>query len=380
MPATADITFIGGGPTGLFGLFYAGMRGVDARVIDALPELGGQLRALYPEKYIYDVAGFPKVRAKVLCDRLVEQALQFDPDVRLDECAERLERKEDHFVVETDRGEYPTRTVIIAGGKGAFEPRRLDVPGFDRFWKNGVWPHVKDPEAFRDRRVLIVGGGDSAFDWSLALSDVAAELVQIHRSDRFRAHERTVEQVEAAAEEGKLELLTHHEVREIHGADAALAAAVHGGAAAAATGNGDAVAVASSNGDGSGAAASGMGVEANGSGVEAVTIYDNRTDEERRIELDAVLSLIGFKPDIGPLAEWGFDIDGRTITVDSRMMTDMPGVYAAGDIAHHDGKLELLATGFGEVAVAVNNAVHHADPDARVNPGHSTSLKVFKDD
>lgn len=328
-----DVTIIGGGPTGLYGLFYAGMRGVSARVIDVLPELGGQLRALYPEKYVYDVAGFPRVLAKDLANDLVEQGLQFDPDVRLEERVEVLHRENDHFVLETEVAAHPTRTVVIAAGKGAFRPRRLDVPGFDRFWKKGVWPHVKEPERYRGRRILIVGGGDSAFDWSWGLHDVAAELTHIHRSDRYRAHEHTVEQVESAAERGEIELLTHHEVREIHGEDE----------------------------------------------LTGATIFHNRTKEERRLELDHVLALIGFVPNIGPIEEWGLELEGNTIRVDSRMMTNIPGVYAAGDIATYEGKLELISTGFGEAAIAVNNAVHFADPEARVDPGHSTSSAAFRD-
>jgi len=328
-----DTTIIGGGPTGLYGLFYAGMRGIDARLIDTLPELGGQLTALYPEKYVFDVGGFPKVLAKDLARSLVEQATQFEADICLDEKVEELRREDGHFVLGTTEDERPTKTIIIAAGKGAFKPRRLKVPGFDRFWKRGVWPHVKDPETFRDRRVLIVGGGDSAFDWSWGLKDVAASITHIHRSDRYRAHESTVGMVEEAAASGEIELLTYHEVREIHGDDE----------------------------------------------LSGVTIYHNETEEERSLEVDDVLALIGFVPNIGPIADWGLELEGNTIRVDSRMMTNIEGVYAAGDICTYEGKLELISTGFGEAAIAVNNAVHFADPDAKVDPGHSTSSKAFRD-
>lgn len=329
---TVDITIIGGGPTGLYGLFYAGMRGVSARVIDVLPELGGQLTALYPEKDIYDVAGFPKVLAKDLARELVTQGMQFDPDVRLEESVLELNPHEEGFDLRTDAALRPTRTVVIAGGKGAFKSRTLDVPGWDRLWGKGIRTHVRDPEAFRDRRVLIVGGGDSAFDWSWALREIAGELTHIHRSDRFRAHERTVEQVMGAHERGELRLLTFHEVEEIHGETA----------------------------------------------VEAATLTGKKTKETHRLEVDALLALIGFVPNIGPIAEWGLELEGNAIRVDSRMRTNIPGVYAAGDIATYEGKLELISTGFGEAAIAVNNAVHHLDPSAKVDPGHSTSSKAFK--
>ena len=327
-----DITIIGGGPTGLYGLFYAGMRGVSSRVIDALPELGGQLTALYPEKDVFDVAGFPKVLAKDLARNLVEQAMQFETDLCLDERVLHLHREEDHMVLGTSGGMRPTRTVVIAAGKGAFNPRKLDVPGFDRFFENGVWPHVRRPEAFRDRRLLIVGGGDSAFDWSWGLCDVAAELTHIHRSDRYRAHARTVGLVEEAVERGKMELLTFHELVEVHG----------------------------------------------DTRVEAATIRHNKTEEQRTLDVDDVIALLGFVPKIGPISEWGLELEGNTIRVNSRMMTNVAGVYAAGDIATYEGKLELISTGFGEAAIAVNNAVHFINPSAKVDPGHSTSSKAFK--
>ncbi|MGH7541161.1 MAG: NAD(P)/FAD-dependent oxidoreductase [Gemmatimonadota bacterium] len=328
-----DITIIGGGPTGLYGLFYAGMRGVSARLIDVLPELGGQLTALYPEKDVFDVAGFPKILAKDLARDVATQATQFDSDVCLEERVEALNPRDGIFELMTDRGPRPTKSVVIAAGKGAFRSRTLDVPGWDELWGKGISTHVRDPESLRGKRVLIVGGGDSAFDWSWGLREVAAELTQIHRSDRYRAHARTVRLVEQAHERGDLRLLTYQEVDEIHGAE-------H---------------------------------------VEAVTLLHYKTGETRRLDIDEILALIGFVPNIGPIAEWGIELEGNAIRVDSRMRTNVPGVYAAGDIATYEGKLELISTGFGEAAIAVNNAVHHIDPTAKVDPGHSTSSKAFKD-
>ncbi len=329
---TVDITIIGGGPTGLYGLFYAGMRGVSARVIDALPELGGQLTALYPEKDVFDVAGFPRVLAKDLARELVTQGLQFDAEVCLEERVLELNPGDGRFDLRTDGGPRPTRTVVIAGGKGAFKSRTLAVPGWDEFLNRGLTTQVKDPASFRDKRVLLVGGGDSAFDWSWALRDIAAELTHIHRSNRYRAHESTVAQVEGAHDRGELRLRTFYTVTEIHGSGR----------------------------------------------VEAATIRHTKTKETTRLEVDEIVALIGFVPNIGPIAEWGLELEKNCIVVDSRMRTNIPGVYAAGDIATYDGKLELISTGFGEAAIAVNNAVHHIDPTAKVNPGHSTSYKVFK--
>jgi thioredoxin reductase len=328
-----DITIIGGGPTGLFAAFYAGMRGTSCRIVDSLPELGGQLAALYPEKYIYDVGGFAKVLAKDLVKGLVEQALQFDPDVVLDEQVHALDCVGDHFVLNCAGGSYRTRTVVIAGGKGAFEPMPLKCPGYEEFMHNGVEYAVRDPEMFRGRKVMIVGGGDTALDFVIMLKDVADSLTLVHRRDGWRAHEATVTLVEQAAEAEEIDLRTFYEVRTIHG----------------------------------------------DSSVERVTIFDNRTDKETTLECDAVLSCVGFKPDLGPIKSWGLKVEKNRILVDALMATSVPGVFAAGDVVNYEGKLDLIATGFAEAAVAVNNAVHHVDPTARVNPGHSTNMKVFKE-
>lgn len=328
-----DLTIIGGGPTGLFAAFYAGLRGISCRIIDSLPELGGQLTALYPEKYIYDVGGFPRILARDLAVNLVEQGVQFGADVRLEEQVQDLIHNGDGYTITTDQGRYPTKAVLIAGGKGAFAPRVLDCPGYDALLGKGVAYHVKDPARYAGKRVLIVGGGDSAVDWVLNLKDVSARLILIHRREGFRAHPHSMRLLEEAVAAGRIELLKFREVREIHG-DAC---------------------------------------------VTAVTIFDNRSGEDTTFEVDAVLALIGFKPDLGPIAHWGLELARNTIKVNQRLETNLPRVYAAGDIAHYEGKLELIATGFSEAAMAVNHAVQEINPKARYNPGHSTNLKIFQD-
>ena len=332
---TRDITIIGGGPTGLFAAFYAGMRGTSCRIVDSLPELGGQLTALYPEKYIFDVGGFPKVLAKDLVSSLVEQAFQFDPkpDVVLDEQVRTLSRDGDDFVLECAHGTYRSRSVVIAGGKGALEPMPLKCDGYDEFMHRGIEYAVKDPEVFRDQRLVVVGGGDTAMDFVLMLKDIAASTMLVHRRDGWRAHEASVEQVMSAVEAGEVDLRTFHEVRRIEGDDR----------------------------------------------VRTVTIFDNRSDEDVTLECDTVMSCLGFKPDLGPIKTWGLEVEKNRIMVDPLMATSIPGVFGAGDIVKYDGKLDLIATGFSEAAVAVNNAVHFVDPTARVNPGHSTSSKAFKE-
>jgi thioredoxin reductase len=328
-----DITIIGGGPTGLFGAFYAGVRQVSCRIIDSLPELGGQLTALYPEKDIFDVGGIPKILAKDLAKDLIEQGLQFGAEVVLDEEVRTLERDGDLYRMVGRTGTYLTRTIVIAGGKGAFEPRHLEVPGYHDLLHKGVHYAVKDPESYRDKRVLIVGGGDSALDWALILKDKCSALTLIHRREGFRAHAASVAQLEQATAAGRIDLRTFHEVRAIHG---------------------------------------------NGS-VDGITIYDNRTEEDTRIDVDAVLCFLGFKPDLGPIKSWGLVVNKNRIVVNQLMETNMPGVYAAGDVVEYEGKIDLIATGFAEATIAVNNAVHYIDPKARVNPGHSTNLAIFKD-
>ncbi len=328
-----DINIIGGGPTGLFAAFYAGMRGASVRIVDSLPELGGQLMALYPEKYIYDVGGFPRITAKELAENLIAQGTQFDPDIRLEEEVRDLVADDVGFTLLTSDGRYPSRTVLIAAGKGAFAPRPLECPGYTELLGRGLEHHVRAPSIYGGKRVLIVGGGDSAVDWALALQHVTDRLVLIHRRAGFRAHAHSMRQLHEAVDAGRIHLLTFREVRAIHGEQE----------------------------------------------VTGVTVFDNRTEQEDHLEVDAVLALIGFKPDLGPLTRWGLELDRNTIRVSATMQTNISGIFAAGDIATYEGKLELIATGFSEAAIAVNHAVHHIDPKARVNPGHSTNLRVFKE-
>lgn len=328
----SDITIVGGGPAGLYAAFYAGMRQRSVRIIDTLPELGGQLMALYPEKYIYDVGGFPKVRARDLAQALIAQASQFSPEVVLDEEINGLERDGGILLLRGRTGVFPTRTVIVAGGKGAFEPVTLNCAGYDEFLGRGVHYAVQDVNRYRGKRVLLVGGGDSALDWALALKDVTSSLLLVHRRDAFRAHERTLALLHQAREAGELSFRTFHEVKEIRGREV----------------------------------------------VNSAVIFDNRSGEETRLDVDAVLTFLGFKPDLGPISTFGLDLKGNRVVVNGLMETNVPGVFGAGDIVAYEGKVDLIATGFAEAATAVNSAVQIVDPTARKSAGHSTSLKVFK--
>jgi ferredoxin/flavodoxin---NADP+ reductase len=332
-----DLTIIGGGPTGLFAAFYAGMRGVTARIVDALPELGGQLVALYPEKYIFDVAGFPKVLAKDLVRNLVEQAGQFRPDVRLNQRVVSLEEDGGHFTLVTETDRFPTRALVVAAGIGAFSPRRLPAPSAAEWYERGIYDRVTDPQRFRGQRVLIVGGGDSAFDWAHHLVDVARSVTLVHRSDRFRAHDATVAAVRAAEVIGRVGIHTFHEVVSVHGENGHLS---------------------------------------------SVVLRDVKSKAERPLDVDAIIPLLGFVSDLGPLREWRLHLTEHEIVVNQMMETGRPGIYAAGDVTAYPGKLKLIATGFGEASTAVNQAVHWIYPDKKVAPGHSSNMALFgqKDD
>jgi ferredoxin/flavodoxin---NADP+ reductase len=327
-----DITIIGGGPTGLFAQFYAGMRGATSRIIDALPELGGQLKALYPEKLIFDVGGFPRVLAKDLVNELAAQAGQFGAKSFLGEQVTGLEQNNGHFMLTTDRRRYATRAVVIAGGIGAFSPRRLPQACAEPWYGRGVHEIVTDPEEFRDRRIVIIGGGDSAFDWAHQLLDRAKSVTLVHRSDRFRAHAATVTEVQNAAAAGRAQLLTFHELADITATDDRLS---------------------------------------------GVVLKDIKAKSTRALDVDAILPMLGFVSNLGALTEWGLTIVNDEITVTSTMETGRPGIYAAGDITTYPGKLKLIATGFAEAAIAVNQAVHWIYPDKKVNPGHSSNLAIF---
>lgn len=321
-----DITVIGGGPTGLYGAFYAGQRQMQTKIIDSLPELGGQLAALYPEKYIYDVGGYPKILAKDLVRLSAEQGLQHGATVCLGEKVTRLEKQGDGtFVLTTDKAIHHTKTVLIAAGVGAFIPRKMDVPRLEELVDKGIQYFVTDLDKFAGKRLVIVGGGDSAFDWALALGPKAASCIQIHRSERFRAHEDTVEKVLA----GPVDVRCFYELKAVHGDEK----------------------------------------------LEAVTIFDNRTGVEETVECDHLLLNIGFLTNLGPIKDWGIELEKNAIRVDSIMQTSIPGVFAAGDICTYHGKLKLIATGMGEAGTAANFAKTFIDPAAKAFPGHSSEQK-----
>jgi thioredoxin reductase (NADPH) len=326
-PGTVDLAIIGGGPTGLFASFYAGLRQMSVKLLDSLEILGGQCTTLYPEKYIYDVAGFPKVLSKDLANNLIEQALQYNPTVCLGEQVQDLQFDEAGriYTVKTSKATHLARAVIIAAGVGAFQPKTLPLSNAQGYEGKGLHYFVKELNAFQGKKVLIVGGGDSAVDWANMLAPVAGQVTVIHRRDQFRAHEDSVVKMRCTA----CQIRTFYELKSIEG-------------------------------DGR---------------LERATIFDNRTKAEETLDVDAVLVNIGFVNALGPIKNWGLEIEGNSIKVDSMMQTKRPGIFAAGDICTYPGKLKLIATGFGEAAVAVNYAKHYLDPSANIFPGHSSNMK-----
>jgi ferredoxin/flavodoxin---NADP+ reductase len=322
-----DVAIIGAGPTGLFAAFYAGLRQMSIKLIDSLDILGGQLNTLYPEKYIYDVAGFPKILAKELVQNLVEQAMQYNPTVCLGEQVSALDEVDGGkmWLVRTTKKMHLAKTIIIAGGVGAFHPKTLPLPNAEDYVGSGLHYFIKELSGFAGKRVLIVGGGDSAVDWANMLAPTVGQLTLIHRRDQFRAHEDSVHKMHQTAASIK----TFFELKSIHG---------HGH-------------------------------------IERAVIYDNRTKAEEELIVDHILVNIGFNNSLGPIKEWGLNIEKGQIVVDGTMRTNRPGIFAAGDIVAYPGKLKLIATGFGEACTAVCHAKHHMDPAAKVFPGHSSDMK-----
>jgi len=319
-PREIDVAIVGAGPTGLFAAYYAGFRGLSIAVIDTLPEPGGQITAMYPEKAILDVAGFPTIKGRDLVANLVAQAAPFDPHYLLGVRAEKLSYQGGLPVLQlADGTELTCGAVLITGGLGGFTPRPLPVA--EPYIGAGVVHFVPRLSDLEGHDVLIVGGGDSAFDWALALHPIAKSVTVVHRREKFRAHAGTVGRVR----ELPVRIVVNAQVTALHG-------------------------------DGR---------------VAAADIAVDRVGTHR-VPVDTVVAALGFVADLGPLATWGLELDRRHIVVTSTMATNLPRVFAAGDIAEYPGKVRLIATGFGEAATAVNNAAVAIDPAAHLFPGHSS--------
>jgi thioredoxin reductase (NADPH) len=328
-----DITIIGGGPVGLAASYYAGHREASVCIVESLEQLGGQVAAVYPEKHVFDVAGHPKIQGQALIDLCVEQGLQFGAEVFLGEEVRDLVRTgegDDEILTLTTHGgrTIRSRALIVTAGHGAFEPRKLGVDGIDEWEGKGLHYFVRQKDAFKGKSCVIVGGGDSALDWTLGLQDTAAlPITLVHRRDRFRALESSVTAARALEEQGKVRIVVPAEVREIRG-----------------------------NGE-----------------VETLVVENTQTGEAEEVPCEALITLLGFHSHLGSIAEWGLELHGkRQILVDPHTMeTSIPRVYSAGDVAGYEGKITLITIGFGEAAVAANNAIAVVRGE-KVQPKYST--------
>ncbi|MDG3581223.1 NAD(P)/FAD-dependent oxidoreductase [Galbibacter pacificus] len=317
-----DILIIGAGPTGLFTVFEAGLLKLKCHLIDALPQPGGQCSEIYPKKPIYDIPAFPEILAGDLVNNLLEQIRPFEAGYTLGERAETIERLEDGtFIVTTNKGtQHHAPVVVIAGGLGSFEPRKPQLENIARYEDNGVAYMIKDPEAYRDKKVLIAGGGDSALDWSIFLSGVASEVYLVHRRNEFRGALDSVEKVAELSKKGKIELITEAEVTHLHGNEK----------------------------------------------LEAVTVKHLK-DGESHIEVDNFIPLFGLSPKLGPIGNWGLEIEKNAIKVDNSYdyATNIPGIYAIGDVNTYPGKLKLILSGFHEAAIMCQSAYQRIFPDKK---------------
>lgn len=326
-----DTTIIGGGPVGIFTAFYAGMREMSVNIIDSLPILGGQLSTLYPEKYIYDIAGFPKIRAQELIDNLIEQMEQFPVLKSLGESVVTITKLDNgYFEIETTIQKHYSKTIIISAGNGSFTPKLAGVPNEEHFKDANVHYFVQNMDQFQSKNVAILGGGDSAVDWALMLEPIANKVYLIHRRDKFRAHEHSVSQLL----QSKVEIVTPYRPDRFVG----------------------------------------------DSKVEQVVLKHAKADEQKVLnDIDDVLVNFGFISSLGPIANWGLEIKEQSIVVNSKMQTNIEGIYAVGDICTYDGKVKLIATGFGEAPIAISNAKVSINPEATVQPQHSTSIMGAKE-
>ncbi len=320
-----DITIIGAGPVGMFAAFYAGMRQAKTKIIDSLPQLGGQLSTLYPEKYIYDIPGYPAIKASELVGNLEKQLTTFNHTFQLNEEVLSITKDEDIIEITTTKGIHYSKAVILTLGNGSFQPRKLNLPDAATYENHGIDYFVNDLMKYAGKKVAIAGGGDSAIDWALMLEPIASEVYLIHRRPEFRGHEHSVNLLKSSS----VNLLTPYLIESLSG----------------------------ENGE-----------------LTDIRLQMVKSDETIDLMVDSLIVNYGFTSNLEHLATWGLESSRNAIAVNSDMSTSVPGIYAAGDICSYDGKVKLIATGFGEAPTAVNNALHFINPKERAQPGHSTSL------
>ncbi len=325
-----DITILGGGPTGLFAAFYAGLRNASCKIIDSMPMLGGRLISVYPEKYIYDVAGFPKILAQTLVTNLVEQIKPYSTEICLNETAQTLSQTpEGYWKLTTNKQEHITKCLIISAGVGSYSPKKHTGINSTQFEGKGISYAVLEKNIFQGKNVVVAGGGDSALDWANEFISIAKQVSLIHRTDTFRAHDDSVNKINKT----NAQVLLNTEIIEFYGNER----------------------------------------------LNNIKIKDNVTEKESILPVDEVFVMFGYNSSLGKIKEWGLELSGNGIKVNERMETNLPGVYAAGDIAKHGAKLDLIATGFSEAAIAVAFAKVFLNPKEKAQPMHSTTIMELKE-
>ncbi|MDG1045350.1 MAG: NAD(P)/FAD-dependent oxidoreductase [Bacteroidia bacterium] len=325
-----DIIIIGAGPTGLFAVFEAGLLKLKCHLIDYLPQPGGQLAEIYPKKPIYDIPGFPSILAGDLVDNLIKQSEPFNPGFTLGERAENISKTDDNqFIVTTDRGtQHKAQNIMIAGGLGCFAPRKPELTNLEKFEDHGVEYIIKDPEVYRDKKIVIAGGGDSALDWTIFLADVASEVTLVHRRKQFRGALDSVEKVDQLANQGKIQLIKEAQVSSLDG----------------------------------------------GNHLSTIEITP-KNQEAIKIDTDHFIPLFGLSPKLGPIKEWGLDLGKEAILVDTKdYQTNVPGIFAIGDINQYEGKLKLILCGFHEATLAVQSCYKRIFPDKKLVLKYTTVM------
>ncbi len=325
-----DVIIIGAGPVGLFAVFECGMVKLNCHVIDALSDIGGQCSALYPEKPIYDIPAWPTITGGELIEKLEEQAAPFKPTYHLGQSAIGLEKKDDgKWRVTTSKGTViDAHAIIIAAGAGAFGPKRPPLEGIEDFEEKSVFYMVREREKFRGKRIVIAGGGDSAVDWALSLSELAEHVMVVHRRPKFRAAPDSVEKMKQLEEAGKIEMVIPYQLAGLEGTD----------------------------------------------GVLSKVIVKTLDGDEKTLEADTLLPFFGLATDLGPIAEWGLNLTRNTIeTVPSTCATSTPGIYAIGDVADYEKKLKLILCGFSEAALAAHDIYHYIHPEVALHFEYSTT-------
>lgn len=322
-----DITIIGGGPVGLFAAFYAGLRGMTVKIIESLSELGGQPAILYPEKVIYDIPAYPALTGAELTDNLIKQMSRFEDrtTVCLKEEVQSFEKNNQGFTIQTNKGQHSSKAIIIACGNGAFAPRTLGLEGEERFAEKNIFYNVHQLDQFTGKKVVICGGGDSAVDWALALYGLAESVTIVHRRDAFRAHEHSVELLKASG----VKILTPYIPNQLIGEDGQ---------------------------------------------VSQIVLQKVKSEDSLTLDLDALIVSFGFSTSNKNLKNWQLDYKRSSILVNHLYQTNQEGVFAIGDAADYEGKVDLIATGFGEAPIAVNQAINYIYPERDNRIVHSTSL------